>query len=141
MANALFEKGRNAIISGCVAWDGLSAASPACALVGSAYNVNLVAHLTYNNIPAAAVVASGVLDYTTVSASDGVADAADITFSAVQNVNNTAASRIVVFTWTGNTTTSVLLCYLDTVTGLPFTPNGGNVTITWDNGDYKIFRV
>ena len=31
--------------------------------------------------------------------------------------------------------------YIDTATGLPITPNGGDIIVTWDNGINKIFRL
>jgi hypothetical protein len=31
--------------------------------------------------------------------------------------------------------------YIDAATGLPLTPNGGDVTIQWDNGANKIFKL
>lgn len=36
---------------------------------------------------------------------------------------------------------SPLVVYIDTATGLPITPNGGDIIVTWDNGTNKIFKV
>ena len=36
---------------------------------------------------------------------------------------------------------SPLIAYIDTATGLPITPNGGDIIVTWDNGINKIFRL
>ena len=41
----------------------------------------------------------------------------------------------------GTEATSPLIAYIDTATGLPITPNGGDIIVTWDNGTNKIFRV
>jgi len=30
---------------------------------------------------------------------------------------------------------------MDTATGLPITPNGGDIIITWDNGTNRILRL
>jgi hypothetical protein len=30
---------------------------------------------------------------------------------------------------------------IDTATGLPFTPTGGDVSIVWDNGTNRIFKL
>jgi hypothetical protein len=34
-----------------------------------------------------------------------------------------------------------LIAYIDTATGLPVTPGGGDIDITWDNGSNKIFKL
>jgi hypothetical protein len=35
---------------------------------------------------------------------------------------------------------SPLLLYIDQATGLPITPNSGDIILAWDNGTNKIFR-
>ena len=42
---------------------------------------------------------------------------------------------------TGVEATSALIAYIDTATGLPITPNGGDIIVNWDNGANKIFRL
>ncbi len=66
----------------------------------------------------------------------GVLDAADVTFSAVSA--GAALDAIVIFKDTGSDATSPLVLIACTATGLPVTPNGGDITITWDNGNFKI---
>ena len=49
---------------------------------------------------------------------------------------------IVIYKSTGTDATSALLLYLDTFTsGMPVVTNGGNITIQWDNGTNKIFKL
>ncbi|GAI46620.1 unnamed protein product, partial [marine sediment metagenome] len=36
---------------------------------------------------------------------------------------------------------SPLIALIDTATGLPVTPNDGDITIAWDNGANKIFKL
>ncbi len=61
---------------------------------------------------------------------NGLLDGADVTFTAV---SGSTAEAIVLFLDTGTPATSRLVAYLDTgVTGLPVTPNGGDITITWN---------
>jgi hypothetical protein len=70
---------------------------------------------------------------------NGILDGGDVTFTAV---SGSSVEALIVFLDTGTPTTSRLVCYLDTgVTGLPFTPSGGDVQITWDNGSNKIFAL
>ena len=63
---------------------------------------------------------------------------ANITFSAVTGAT---AGAIVIFIDSGVDTTSNLVAYIDTATGLPVTPNGGDITVTWDTGANKIFKL
>lgn len=68
----------------------------------------------------------------------GVFDAADITTLAVTGAS---FESLVIYKDTGSAATSPLIAFFDTATGLPFTPNGGDVTIAWDNGASKIFAI
>ena len=70
---------------------------------------------------------------------DGVADGVDITFSSV--AAGDAIQALVIFKDTGAEATSPLIAYIDTGTGLPVTPNGGDITIQWDGGANKIFKL
>lgn len=76
------------------------------------------------------VATSANLANQTVSAA-GVFDADDIVFSAV---SGSQITQVVIFKTTGTETTSPLIVYYDTMTGLPVTPNGGDITIAWNAG-------
>ena len=68
---------------------------------------------------------------TTPSVVNGLFDGDDVTFTAV---SGTIIGAIVIYRRnTGANTTYRLVLYEDTsVTGLPVTPNGGNIVITWN---------
>lgn len=101
------------------------------------YTVNLATHDFLDDVPGAARVAtSGALG--TKSTTAGVFDAADVTLSAV---TGDQAEAIVVYKHTGVESTSNLIAYIDSGTGLPVTPNGGDITIQWDAGANKIFKL
>ena len=51
------------------------------------------------------------------------------------------SEALLIYKDTGTEATSPLIAYIDTATGLPVTPNGGNITVTWDNGTNKIFKL
>lgn len=60
----------------------------------------------------------------------GIFDGADVTYTAVTGAT---VEALVLYIDTGVAATSRLVAYLDTgITGLPVTPNGGNITVTWD---------
>ncbi len=66
----------------------------------------------------------------TKSYTNGVFDGGDVTFTAVSGAT---AEALVIYIDTGTAGTSRLVAYIDTsVTGLPVTPNGGDITITWN---------
>jgi hypothetical protein len=84
---------------------------------------------------AGVVVAAGVT-ITSPTSTLGVADGADITWTAVSGAQ---CEIVLVYKDTGTATTSPLIAYIDQATNLPVTPNGGNITVTWDNTANRIF--
>ena len=135
MANALYDKGREKFLTGAVSY---SSDNIKIVLVDAAdYTVNLSTHEFLSDITAGGRVAtSGNLASKTTTA--GVADAADVTFTAVTGDQSEA---VVMYKDTGSAATSPLIAYIDTATGLPVTPNGADITVTWDNGSNKIFKL
>lgn len=134
MANALYDTGRNAFLTGDIAWgtDDIRAILVDTAL----YTVNLTTHDFLDDIPAGARIATVAL--TGESSSAGVADASDTTFP---NVSGATVEAVVLYKHTGVESTSQLIAYIDTATGLPVTPGGGDIVILWDNGTNKIFKL
>jgi hypothetical protein len=66
----------------------------------------------------------------TKSYTNGVFDGGDVTFTAVSGAS---VEALVIYIDTGTAGTSRLVAYIDTgVTGLPVTPNGGDITVTWN---------
>ena len=135
MGNALYDKGREGFLDGSIDWD---TNDIRVILIDVAdYTVNLATHTFLNEVPAISRVAtSGALTSKTVAA--GVADAADVVLAAV---TGDPCEAIVIYKHTGVETTSALIAYIDSATGLPVTPNGGDITIQWDAGANKIFKL
>src|SRR6201982_2486648 len=127
MANALYAKGKEGLLDGTYDW---SASTIKAVLVTSGYTVNLATDEFLSDIPGGAIVATSPA-FTSKTQTGGVANAANATFSAV---TGPTAAYIVIYEDTGSSATSRLLAYMHTATGLPVTPNGGSITITWDNG-------
>lgn len=135
MANALYDKGRQKFLEGSIDW--LNDAIKVVLIDTADYTVDLATHDFLDDIPAAARVAtSGNLASKT--STDGVADAADVTLSSVSGDESEA---LVIYKDTGTEGTSALIAYIDTATGLPVTPNGGDINIVWDDGADKIFKL
>jgi len=135
MANELYDKGREGFLDGSIDWD---TDDIRCILVDTDdYSVDLAAHDNLDDIPAGARVAtSAALTGKTVAA--GVADAADVTFSAV---TGDPSEALVIYKHTGTESTSRLIAYIDDATGLPVTPNGGDITVQFDSAASKIFKL
>lgn len=135
MANALYDKGREGFLAGDIDWD---ANIVKVALIDAAdYVVNTATHQFMSSVPVAARVAiSPALTAKTVT--DGVADAADVTFPTV---TGDPSEALIIFVDTGSDATARLIAYIDTATGLPVTPNGGDIIVAWDNGANKIFKL
>ncbi len=101
---------------------------------------NLATNDFWDDLVAGLVHANGESDALgSKSTTAGVADAADKTWSTV---SGDAADYVVCFYETGNDATQALIFALDSATtGIPVTPNGGDITITFDSGANKIFKL
>jgi hypothetical protein len=135
MANALYDKGREAFLNGQIDWlnDDIRVI-----LVDSAdYAVNLATHNFLDDVGVAARVAvsSSLLSKTST---DGVADAADISFTMV---TGDPSEALIIYKHTGTESTSNLIAYIDTATGIPITPANQTISVQWDNGANKIFKL
>jgi hypothetical protein len=135
MANALYDAARESFLGGDLDWD---AHTIKLYLIDAAdYSKNLATDDFANDIAAGAKVAtSGALANKTKTA--GVADADDVTFSTV---TGDPSEEIVIWRDTGTQSTSNLIANIDTGTGLPVTPNGGDITVQWDGGANRIFKL
>jgi phage tail sheath gpL-like len=136
MANQLYTLGRQALADGgSIAWatDTIKAV-----LVDSGqYTANLATDANLSDIPAGARTATSAA-FTGKTNVGGVFDAADIVFAAATGVQS---EYVVIYKDTGAPTTSKLIALIDTATGLPVTPTGNDITVVWDNGANKIFKV
>lgn len=134
MANALYGKGKERLLSAAI---DVTTATIKAALVSTAYAANLTTHEYYSDISAYVLGTPVVLTSKVITL--GVFDAADTTFTAV--ASGSTAKAVVLYKDTGVAGTSPLLVYDDTITGFPLATNGGDITIAWDNGAYKIFSL
>lgn len=136
MANGLFDSARASFLNADIDWtnDDIRA----ILIDTGAYTVNLATHDFLDDIPGGARIAvSSALGSKTSTA--GVADAADVTFSAVSGAT---VEAVVIYKHTGTDSTSNLIAYMDTgMTGLPVTPNGGDITVQWANTTNRIFKL
>ena len=122
MASVIYPKFREALWSGAY---NLSSAVVRVVLIDTGTYTYSAAHDFYNDLSGVVGTESGALASKTFT--NGVFDAADYSFTAVTGVN---AEAIVYFVDTGNPATDALICYVDSGTGLPVLPNGGDINST-----------
>lgn len=95
--------------------------------VGADYHMRSVASITWPGTP---VESNGAC----------IADA--ITFSNVTASPTYDINGLLIYLEdTGTPANSIPVIWLDSATGLPIVPNGGNIIVTWDSGVNKIFRL
>ncbi len=137
MSNQLYGKGRNKFAQGDIHWKASGGDTIKVILVDAAdYAVQIDTHEFLSDVPAAARVA--IAQLTLLDPVLGVCDGQDLTLPAV---SGDPSEALVIFKDTGVEGTSPLLAYIDQATGLPVTPNGGDITVQWDNGANKIFKL
>lgn len=137
MASALYPLAKQSFIS----------QSPSIDLDTDTIKVALVNIATDYTYSAAHQFLSSVTTYagttaqtlTSVTVTNGVFNAAGATFTAVAVSAGKTVGALVIYKDTGTAATSPLVAYIDGFTAV--TPNGGNITITWDTGVSKIFAL
>jgi len=87
-----------------------------------------VTHEAYDDL--SGVVGTPV-ELTNVVVSNGSIAGDDITFSSV--TGNTVEA-VILYVDSGTPSTSYLIAYIDDITNSPIIPNGGDLTIEWDDG-------
>ena len=126
MANALYPKWKEQLLQ-FTANNNLSAGTVKVALVTAGYTYS-AANQFYSSVSASVVGTPQTIGSKTFT--DGVFDGADVTFTAV---TGSQVVSLVLYIDTGSAATSPLVAFLDTgVTNLPVTPNGGDITLTWN---------
>lgn len=134
MANAIYPLAKQSFLSQSPSID-IDTDTIKVALVSAGYTYS-TSHQYYSSVSSSAV-ATATLTNKTIT--NGVFDADDVTFSSV---TGSAVSQIVIYKDTGTASNSPLIAYFDSPTsGLPITPNGGNITIAWSNDSSKIFKL
>jgi len=139
VANSLYDKGRNGFLRGDIHWKSGGDTFRAYLVDiqgGTGYTVNLASDEFLSSIPAGALVSYVAM--TPADPTAGVADSGDVTFLAVSGAQSEA---IVIVKWVTQASDSPLIAYIDSATGLPVTPNSGDIQVTWDNGANKIFKL
>lgn len=131
MANAIYPKWKEALITGAAssALNGSGTTGVYYVLIDTGTYTYNAAHQFYSDLTG--IVGSEVEVGVTKTYTNGTFDGGDLTFTAVTGVPCEAIIGFIKNA--GANTTWRLVEYRDTsVTGLPVTPNTGDITITWN---------
>lgn len=134
MANAMYALGKEKFCNGEIDWE--DDTFRVYAVDGDDYSPNTTTDEYMDDIAGAGLIAYVALASTTNSL--GVCDAADSTLSSV---SGDEFEYLVICKWVSDTSDSPLILLIDTATGLPMTPSGSDIVITWDSGANKIFAM
>jgi hypothetical protein len=130
MANALYPLWKEAIIQGSSnsALNGSGTTGVYAALVDTGTYTYSAAHQFYSSL--SGIVGTDQEIGATKTYTNGVFDGANCVFPSVSG--STAEAIVIYVKNAGANTTWRLVAYIDTgVTGLPVTPTGGNITVSW----------
>lgn len=130
MANAIYPLYKNAILQASAnsALTGSGTTGLYVALVDTGTYTYNASHQFYSSLSGVVGTDQEITSTTTVG---GLIDGNDVTFTSVSGAS--VEALVLYRKNAGANTTWMLIAYIDTsVTGLPVTPNGGNITITWN---------
>lgn len=141
MANALFDPGREGILD-----DTISMSVGVIKVVTVRGYTFSAAHKFMNEVTATGTLHGTPQTLGSKTYTGGVFDAADAVFTALgANASNHSVLIYQASAVTGGAdvaaTAQRLIAFIDTGTNFPIVPNGGDVTIQWDNGANKIFKL
>jgi hypothetical protein len=126
MANAIYPLYKQALLDASVNVD-LNDGTVKVALIDTATYPYNSAHEFYSSV-SGVVGTPQTIANTTVT--NGLFDGDNVTYTAV---SGNSAEALLIYIDTGSAATSRLVAWIDTgVTGLPVTPNGGDITVTWN---------
>jgi hypothetical protein len=133
MANALYPKGKEAFLNADI---DLLVDTIKISLIDTGVYTYSATHEFRSNVSNSAVISTATLSNKTTA--NGVFDADDALFTSVTGAN---AEALIIFQDTGFQANSRLIAYIDSATGLPILPNGGDITVAFSSGSNKIFSL
>jgi hypothetical protein len=140
VANALYDKGRNHFLYGSINWvaDEIHAQLVTLINTPTGYTFNASLDEFFASVPTSSRVGFSSPSLVAKTATSGIADANDTVFSGA---SGPTVGAIVLWKQGAAATSSPLIAYIDTATGLPVQPNGGDITAQWDSATNKIFKL
>jgi hypothetical protein len=125
MADAVYPKFKEALMNGSI--DLINDDIRAILVDTDTYTYNTTHEFLTSVGAGNRVAVSGAM--TGKSVTSGTFIAADLTWSAV---TGDISEAVIIYKHTGVDATANLICYMDSLTGLPVTPNGGDINLDLD---------
>jgi hypothetical protein len=147
VASGLYDDGREGFLLGEIRWNGTAVIKIALMRGGAATATALAGHKFMSDATGAGATIVGTPQTLGgQTATDGVADANDVTFTAV--TAGAAIERLCIYqasAVTGGADVAAnaqrLIALIDDYTGLPVTPNGGDIAVQFSAGANRIFKL
>ena len=133
MANALYPKAKEAFLNADI---DMATDTITIALIDTGNYTFNSEHQFRSDISDSAVISS--TDLLNKTMTNGVFDADDATFTSVTGAN---CEALIIFQNTGTQANSRLIAFIDSATGLPILPNGGDITVAFSSGSNRIFAL
>jgi hypothetical protein len=133
MTNAVYPSFRTALLSPGI---DLATVTIKAALVtvtsGTTNYVYSAAHTMFSDVVSGSILAAGIA-LTSKAVSAQALIAASVVWPTVAISGTNKGDAVILYIDTGTPTTSKLIGYIDTATGLPVTPTGLDITLNWSS--------
>jgi hypothetical protein len=126
---------RNSFATGGIDW---VSASIQLAFVTSGYSIAPTTDQYLGIAVSSGYIIAQSGNFSSLSSTLGTVNAANETVSSVTGAQ---FNQVLIYSFITNNNSSPLILDIDTATGLPCTPNGGNIIVQWDTGTNKIFTL
>ena len=141
MANAVFPKAKEGFLDGGIDLD--TAVIKVALVRGYTYSSS---HEFVSDVTATGTLHATSAALSSIDVTDGVFDAADVTFTTPSTDSNDHSLLIFQSSAVGGgsdvaASSQRVIAWIDTGTGIPIKPAGGDITVVWDNGSNKIFSL
>ncbi len=141
MANAVFPKAKEGFLDGGIDLD--TAVIKVALVRGYTYSSS---HEFVSDVTATGTLHATSAALSSIDVANGVFDAADVTFTTPSTDSNDHSLLIFQSSAVGGgsdvaASSQRVIAWIDTGTGIPIKPAGGDITVVWDNGSNKIFSL
>lgn len=142
MSNFIYSQAKTQMMSGNATFN-LASGNVYVALANSTYVPNANTDQFFSSANSGLVTTPVKL--TSVTVANAMLTAANTTFSAVSAANGTVTRAIIYISngasWNSSNTTAPLIASIDSATGLPVTPNGGDINLAWQTSSPGILTL
>jgi hypothetical protein len=141
VANAVFPKAKEGFLDGSIDLD--TAVIKVALVRGYTYSSS---HEFVSDVTATGTLHATSAALSSIDVANGVFDAADVTFTTPSTDSNDHSLLIFQSSAVGGgsdvaASSQRVIAWIDTGTGIPIKPAGGDITVVWDNGSNKIFSL